>query len=89
MVISPGKPKEAYCGHLHIPSDRNVIEAAIKLPQKHFGQLINSMVRTTDRAIVIKITLDKTLVLDHQGCLLIEDPTDALIKDLIWTFPLK
>ena len=89
MVISPGKPKEEYCAKLHIPSDRNVIEAAITLPQQHFDKLAERMSKTADRAVTAKITLDKTLVLDQEGCLIIDDSTDALITDLVWTFPLK
>ena len=89
MVISPGQNKKGHCGTLHIPSDRNVIEAAITLPQGHFDKLVTRMAQTADRAVVAKITLDKTLVLDHQGCLIIEDSTDGIITDLVWTFTFK
>ena len=89
MVISPGQIKKGYCAKLHIPSDRNVIEAVITLPQEHFDKLTKRMSQIADRAVTAKITLDKTLVLDHQGCLIIEDSTDALITDLVWTFSLK
>ncbi len=89
MVISPVQDKIDHSGTLHIPSDRNVIEAAITLPQRHFDKLITRMAQKADRAVVAKITLDKTLVLDHQGCLIIEDSTDALITDLVWTFTFK
>ena len=89
MIISPGQLKKGYCATLHIPSDRNVIEAVITLPQEHFDKLTERMSQITDRAVTAKITLDKTLVLDHQGCLIIEDSTDALITDLVWTFSLK
>ena len=89
MIISPGKPKMGNCGKLHIPLDRNVIEAALALPQKQYEQLIRRIVQSSDRAVTAKMTLDKTLVLDYQGCLIIDDATDALITDLVWTFPLK
>ena len=89
MVISPGQPKKGYCAKLHIPSDRNVIEAALTLPQEHFDKLTKRMSQVADRAVTAKITLNKTLVLDHQGCLIIENSTDALITDLVWTFSLK
>ena len=89
MVISPGQPKKGYCAKLHIPIDRNVIEAAITLPQEHFEKLTGHMAQIGDRAVTAKMTLDKTLVLDHQGCLIIEDATDAIITDLLWTFSFR
>ena len=89
MVISPGQLKKGYRAKLHIPSDRNVIEAVITLPQEHFDKLTKRMSQIADRAVTAKVTLDKTLVLDHQGCLIIEHSTDALITDLVWTFSLK
>ena len=89
MVISPGQIKKGYCAKLHIPSDRNVIEAALTLPLEHFDKLAKRMSQIATRAVTAKITLDKTLVLDHQGCLIIEDSTDALITDLVWNFSLK
>ena len=89
MVISPGQLKKGYCAKLHIPIDRNVIEAAITLPQEHFDKLTRHISQIGDRAVTAKMTLDKTLVLDHQGCLIIESSTDALITDLVWTFPLR
>ena len=89
MVISPGQLKKGYFAKLHIPIDRNVIEAAITLPQERFDKLARHMSQIGDRAVTAKMTLDKTLVLDHQGCLIIEDATDAIITDLVWTFSLK
>ena len=89
MVISPGPLKKGYRAKLHIPSDRNIIEAVLTLPQEHFDKLTKRMSRIADRSVTAKITLDKTLVLDHQGCLIIEHSTDALITDLVWTFSLK
>ena len=89
MLISPGQLKKGCCATLHIPSDRNVIEAVITLPQEHFKKLTKRMSQIADRAVTAKITLDKTLVLDHQGCLIIEDSTDAMITDLVWTFSFK
>ena len=89
MVISPEQLKKGCCAKLHIPSDRNVIGAELTLPQDHFYKLTKRMSKIADRAVTAKITLDKTLVLDHQGCLIIEDSTDALITDLVWTFSLK
>ena len=89
MVIFPGRPQTGHCGKLHIPSDRNVIEAAITLPQEHFDRLVKRMTLTADRAVLAKVTLNKTLVLDHQGCLIIDNSTDALITELVWTFKIK
>ena len=89
MVISPGQLKKGYFAKLHIPIDRNVIEAAITLPQEQFDKLTRHMSQIGDRAVTAKMTLDKTLVLDHQGCLIIEDATDATITDLVWTFSWK
>jgi hypothetical protein len=89
MIISPGPPKKGYLAKLHIPRDRNVIEAAITVPQEHFDKLTNRMSQIVDRTVTAKMTLDKTLVLDNQGCLIIDDSTDALITDLVWTFSLK
>ena len=89
MIISPGQLKKGYCATLHIPSDRNVVEAVLTLPQDHFDKLAKRMSQVADRAVTAKITLDKTLVLDHQGCLIIEDATDAIITDLVWTFSWK
>ena len=89
MVISPGQIKKGYCAKLHIPSDRNVIKAELTLPEDHYDKLTKRMSQIADRAVTAKITLDKTLVLDHQGCLIIENSTDALITDLVWTFSLK
>ena len=89
MVISPAHAKKGYCAKLHIPLDRNVIEAVITLPQERFKNLTKQMSQMADRAVTAKMTLDKTLVLDHQGCLIIEESTDAKITDLVWTFSLK
>ena len=89
MIISPGRLKSEYCAKLHIPSDRNVIEAVLVLPQEHFDKLIKRMSQIADRVVTAKITLDKTLVLDDQGCLIIENSINALITDLVWTFSLK
>ena len=89
MIISPGCPQKGYCGELHVPLDRNVIKAAITLQKEHFNQLIKRLVQTADRAVLLKITLDKTLVLDHQGCLIIDNSIDAMITDLIWTLTIK
>ena len=89
MVISPGQLKKGYFARLHIPIDRNVIEAEITLLQEHFDKLTWHMSQIGDRAVTAKMTLDKTLVLDHQGCLIIENATDAIITDLVWTFSLK
>ena len=89
MIISPGQSKKGYCAKLHIPSDRNVIEAAVTLPQEHFDKLAKRMTQTAERVVTAKMTLDKTLVLDDQGCLIINESTDALITDLVWSFSLK
>ena len=59
------------------------------MSQAHFDKLTKLMSQIADRAVTAKVTLDKTLVLDHQGCLIIDNSTDALITDLVWTFTLK
>jgi hypothetical protein len=33
--------------------------------------------------------INKTLTLDHDGCLIIDDSTEALIENLTWTFGLR
>ena len=89
MVISPAHVREEYSAKLHIPLDRNVIEAVVKLPQENFDKLTKRMSQIADRTVTAKMTLDKTLVLDQQGCLIIDQSTDAIITDLVWTFSLK
>ncbi len=89
MVISPAHANKRCCAKLHIPLDRNVIEASITLTQERFKKLTKHISQMADRVVTAKMTLDKTLVLDHQGCLIIEESTDAKIIDLVWTFSLK
>ena len=51
MVISPAEAKQGYCAKLHIPFDRNVIEAVITLPQERFNKLTKHMSQIADRAV--------------------------------------
>ena len=61
MIILPGRPQPGHCGKLHIPSERNVIEAVITLPQEYFDRLIKRMARTADRAVLAKVDHPRAL----------------------------
>ncbi len=89
MVINPNGKTEKPIGQLHIPSNRNVIEATVEMPQRHFDQLVRQIAQTADRSVTAKMTLSTTLVLDSDGCLIIDKPADASITNLIWSLTLK
>ena len=89
MNIKPSKTKASMSGKLHIPLDRTVIEVDVGLPKNHFDGLIKHLVQTADRHVTAKIELDKMLVIDHEGCLVIDGSIDASITNLTWTLKLK
>ena len=89
MLITPSKIETGFAGKLHIPLNRNVIEATLMLPNQYFDRLVNQIVRVAERTITAKMTLNKTLVLDKDGCLIIDEPTDAKITNLLWSMTLK
>ncbi|MDC1383328.1 hypothetical protein N8500_07555 [Candidatus Puniceispirillum sp.] len=89
MVINPNDSEISPNGQLHIPLNRNVIEASVEIPRRHFDKLIKQIARTAERAGTAKMILNTTLVLDSNGCLIIEEPTDASITSLNWSLTLK
>ena len=89
MVINPNDKKTSSSGQLHIPLNRNVIEASVEMPRRHFDQLVKQIAQTAERSVTAKMTLSTTLVLDSGGCLIIEETTDASITSLNWHLPLK
>ena len=89
MMITPSEIKAGFTGQLHIPLNRNVIEAKLLFPEQYFDKFVDQIVRTAEKTITAKMTLNKTLVLDNNGCLIIDEPTDAKIKNLLWSMTLK
>ena len=89
MVINPNDKKTSPSGQLHIPLNRNVIEARVEMPRHHFDKLVRQITRTAERAGTAKMTLNTTLVLDSDGCLIIEKPTETSIISLNWFLTLK
>ena len=77
------------CGTLRIPLDRNVIEASVEMPHMLFYRLVKRIAETADRRVTATVAISKTLTLDHEGCLIIGDTTEALIENLTWTFGLR
>ena len=89
MLVKPNKEDTDLIGQLLIPSDRNIIEATVELSLRHFNQFVTQIIQTADRAVTAKMMLSKTLVLDNNGCLIINNSTNASITKLSWTFTLK
>ena len=89
MYIKSTAATSGFCGTFKIPLDRNVIEARVELPQMLFNQLIKRIAETAARRVTATVEIDKTLTLDHDGCLIIGDSTEALIENLTWTFALR
>ena len=89
MVINPNNKVTSSNGRLHVPLNRNVIEASVEMPRRHFDKLVKQIAQTAERAGTVKMVLSTTLVLDSNGCLIIEEPTDALITSLNWFLTLK
>ena len=89
MSIKPSTATSGFCGTLKIPLDRNVIEATIEMPEMLFDRLIKRITETAERRVTATVEIDKTLTLDHEGCLIIGDTTETLIENLTWTFGLR
>jgi len=54
-----------------------------------FNRLIKRIAETAARRVTATFEINKTLTLDHDGCLIIDDSTEALIENLTWTFGLR
>ena len=89
MYITASTTTSDFCGTLKIPLDRNVIEARVEMSHMLFNRLIKRIAETAERRVTVTVEIDKTLTLDHEGCLIIDDTTEALIKNLTWTFGLR
>ena len=89
MVVKPIDKETSPNGQLHIPLNRNVIKASVEMPRHHFDKLVKQIARTAERAGTAKMILSTTLVLDSNGCLIIEKPIDASITSLDWSLTLK
>jgi hypothetical protein len=89
MYIKSSTATSGFCGTLKIPLDRNVIEATVGMSQMLFNRLIKRIAETAERRVTATVEINKTLTLDHEGCLIIDDTTEALIENLTWTFRLR
>jgi hypothetical protein len=89
MYIKSGVAIPEFCGTLRIPLDRNVIEASVEMSHMLFYRLVKRIAETADRRVTATVDINKTLTLDHEGCLIIGDTTEALIENLTWTFGLR
>jgi hypothetical protein len=89
MYIKSNTSTSGFCGTLKIPLDRNVIEATLDMSYVLFNRLIKRIAETTERRVTATVDINKTLALDHEGCLIINDTTEALIENLSWTFRLR
>ena len=89
MSIKPSTATSGFCGTLKILLDRNVIEARVEMSQILFDRLIKHITETAERRVTATVEIDKTLTLDHEGCLIIGDTTETLIENLTWTFGLR
>ena len=89
MYIKPSTATSDFCGTLKIPMDRNVIEARVEMSPMLFDRLIKRIAETAVRRVTATAEINKMLTLDHDGCLIIGDSTEALIENLTWTFGLR
>ena len=89
MFIKSSTATSGFYGTLKIPLDRNVIEARVEIPQMVFNRLVKQIAETAARRVTATVEINKTLTLDHEGCLIIGDTTEALIDNLTWTFGLR
>jgi len=89
MCIKSSTATSGFCGTLKIPLDRNVIEATVEMSHMLFNRLIKRIAETAERRVTATVEINKTLTLDHEGCLIIDDTTEALIENLTWTFGLR
>jgi hypothetical protein len=89
MYVTSSTTTSGFCGTLKIPLDRNVIEARVEMSHMLFNRLIKRIAETAARRVTATFEINKTLTLDHDGCLIIDDSTEALIENLTWTFALR
>ena len=89
MYVKSSTATSGFRGTLKIPLDRNVIEARVEMSRMLFNRLIKRIAETAVRRVTATIEINKTLTLDHDGCLIIDDSTEALIENLTWTFALR
>ena len=89
MYVKSSTATSGFRGTLKIPLDRNVIEARVEMSRMLFNRLIKRIAETAVRRVTATIEINKTLTLDHDGCLIIDDSTEALIENLTWTFGLR
>ena len=89
MYIKSCTTTSGFCGTLKIPFDRNVIEATVEMSHMLFNRLIKRIAETAERRVTATVEINKTLTLDHEGCLIIDDTTEASIDNLTWTFGLR
>ena len=89
MYIKSSTATSGFCGSLKIPLDRNVIEATIDMSHTLFNRLIKRIAETAERRVTATVEINKTLTLDHEGSLIIDGTTEALIENLSWTFRLR
>ena len=89
MYVKSSTATSGFRGTLKIPLDRNVIEARVEMSRMLFNQLIKRIAETAVRRVTATIEINKTLTLDHDGCFIIDDSTEALIENLTWTFGLR
>ena len=89
MYVTSSTTTSGFCGTLKIPLDRNVIEARVEMSHMLFNRLIKRIAETAARRVTATFEINKTLTLDHDGCLIIDDSPEALIENLTWTFGLR
>ena len=90
MIIHPDRQTApSFVGALHIPADRAVMQATVKLPQSSFDDLTEKLRQLGPRPSNLLATLDKPLTVDYEGILFIDPPVDAAITNLVWTIPIK
>jgi len=89
MFIKSSTATSGFCGTLKIPLDRNVIEATVEMSHMLFKQLVERIAETAERRVTATVVINKTLTLDQEGCLIIDDTIEALIENLTWTFGLR
>ena len=89
MYVKSSTATSGFSGTLKIPLDRNVIEATVEMSEMLFNRLIKRIAETAERRVTTTVEINKMLTLDHDGCLIIDDTTKALIENLTWTFGLR
>ena len=89
MYVTSITTTSGFCGTLKIPLDRNIIEARVEMSHMLFERLIKRIAETAVHRVTATVEINKTLTLDHAGCLIIGDSTEALIENLTWTFGLR